>query len=191
MTRLVVLALCFAHACATAINITEILNAHNTLRRQYNAHSLKWDNMLATNASTWAGKCAFKHSDYPWGENMALGWTSNTTILIDMWAQEAKTYNYSNPDYSHFSQMVWVATKYIGCALVGPENCPNGTGKPAYKGAYMLLCEYNPPGNYGSYAENVLHPTRQIPRPQNRRLPSSHRSLQNRPHRRSRCRRSL
>ena len=63
----------------------------------------------------------------------------------------------------HFTQLVWADTASLGCALVGPPTCPNGildrSRGRTYPSAYMLLCEYDPPGNYpAGFAANVLPP---------------------------------
>ncbi len=76
-------------------------------------------------------------------------------------------YDYSAPVFSegtgHFTQMVWAGTTAVGCAMTGPETCPKGFLDPrsgrTWPHAYMLVCEYDKPGNYaGRFAANVLPP---------------------------------
>jgi hypothetical protein len=43
-------------------------------------------------------------------------------------------YDYSNPVYGHFTQIVWVATTELGC---GVAQCSGGA---------FYVCQYNPPG---------------------------------------------
>jgi len=43
---------------------------------------------------------------------------------INAWNDEAKDYDPNNPTYSHFTQVVWKATKEVGCAIV---TCPGGS----------------------------------------------------------------
>lgn len=158
MMKIFVCLLLFALASPCSI-IDSILSAHNTIRANYNAPPLFWDANLAINASSWAKKCVFKHSDMMWGENMALSYETNISSIVAMWYNmEVCKYNYSNPDFStgHFSQLVWASTKYVGCALVGPPNC---TVINQFVNATMLICEYNPPGNIdGQYSINVHRP---------------------------------
>lgn len=46
----------------------------------------------------------------------------------DGWYSEVKDYDRNNPQYSHFTQMVWRATTELGCAVA---NCPPGSIFPA------------------------------------------------------------
>lgn len=64
----------------------------------------------------------------------------------------------------HFTQLVWADTASLGCALVGPSDCPDGIldrgRRRTYAAAHMLLCEYDPPGNHpAGFEYNVLPPT--------------------------------
>ena len=73
-------------------------------------------------------------TDCPWSarmlmselvENLAAGSGSYTVSDgIDGWNAEAKDYNPSNPNFSHFTQVVWKGTKEVGCAFV---TCPPGS----------------------------------------------------------------
>lgn len=66
------------------------------------------------------------------------------------WYDEVKDYNFGNPGeprfqgaiIGHFTQMVWAATREMGCALV---RCPRMRGAP-YANADFLVCHYDPPG---------------------------------------------
>lgn len=53
------------------------------------------------------------------GENLAaLSGTSNSISAgIALWSAEASSYDPSNPIFSHFTQMVWKASKEVGCSV--------------------------------------------------------------------------
>ncbi|KAL5412188.1 hypothetical protein PMIN04_009974 [Paraphaeosphaeria minitans] len=105
-----------------------ILDVTNTYRKQHNATSLKWNDTLADVAKDWSEKCNFEHSGGPNGENLSSG-----------------------HETGHFSQLVWKATKTVGC---GRTEC-DGQDKGKAPG-WFVVCEYYPPGNViGSFAENV------------------------------------
>lgn len=85
--------------------------------------------------------------------------SGGATYAVDLWYNEGSQYNYSNPGFSpatgHFTQVVWVGSKQLGCAV---GNCPNGVNVSGQNWQYpMYFCEYNPPGNViGYFAQNVL-----------------------------------
>ena len=65
-------------------------------------------------------------------ENLAAGTGSYTvTSGIKGWTDEAKDYDPQNPQYSHFTQVVWKGTKQLGCAFV---DCPAGSIFPSQYG---------------------------------------------------------
>jgi hypothetical protein len=87
----------------------------------------------------------------PLGENLAAG-TGSFTIAhaISSWNAESAQYNPSNPQASHFTQVVWKATTELGCAV---QTC-NGIF-PSGPATYYV-CEYSPQGNViGEIAQNV------------------------------------
>lgn len=133
----------------------EVLSLHNQFRAQHHAPKLVWDDTLANYAERYASKCEFHHSSSPYGENLAAGYRSIKTA-VNAWYAESKNYSYFNPGFSyntgHFTQMVWKATKKLGCAYV---TCNGKNGTP---GNY-LVCEYSPAGNVtnrGYFSRNVL-----------------------------------
>lgn len=138
-------------APAAPASLDGVLAAHNNYRAKHSAPALEWDASLAAYAANYAAKydCSgtLTHSGGPWGENLALGYTP--TAAVDAWYSEGANYNYGSTCsvYDHFTQIVWVDTQRIGCAI---KNCGN------YWGDY-LVCSYDPPGNYiGECAKNVL-----------------------------------
>ena len=80
------------------------------------------------------------------------GWT--VTNGVNAWASEAKDYDPKNPQYSHFTQMVWKGTTDLGCAFVV---CPSGTVYDSDESQY-LVCRYTPAGNVDGEYEYVLYP---------------------------------
>jgi recyclin-1 len=89
------------------------------------------------------------------------------TAAIGAWANESKSYDYSAPGFSeqtgHFTQLVWKATRQLGCAVT---NCsaydPNNSNGEAF--GWFVVCEYAPPGNVVGdgnklFTANVLPPT--------------------------------
>lgn len=127
---------------------TSCLNSTNTFRRQHNATALTWNTTLATTAAHLTEPCNFKHSGGPNGENIAAGY-ANVTAAIDGWGNERAKENYGDGKFSedtgHFTQLVWKATRTVGCAR-----------KDCQELGWFLVCEYWPPGNVeGQFKEQV------------------------------------
>ncbi|AGO10815.1 AaceriAFR700Wp [[Ashbya] aceris (nom. inval.)] len=157
---------------------TELVKAHNAKRALHeDTPPLKWNDELSKFAykyvSSLAGTsedpCSYvlKHSDGPYGENIASGFspeTPNVTDYVNAWYNEIEDYDYNNitgiyhdgKQVGHFTQVVWAKSEEVGCAVV---YCSN-KGKGIY-----VLCEYTPAGNtvdstpgkdkYRLYKENV------------------------------------
>ena len=70
---------------------------------------------------------------------------SSNTILLDpdMIARASAQYNASNPQPSHFTQVVWKGTTQVGCAVA---TC-NNIFPAKYGPAKYYVCEYYPQGN--------------------------------------------
>lgn len=127
------------------------LNEHNRFRALHGAAPLTWSQPLADAAYKWGSRCVFQHSQGvvgPYGENLAATAGYKTDIVTGAckpWEDEAPQYTPDNPNYSHFTQMVWKSTTQLGCAAV---TCPAGSIFDAQYGpATFYVCEYNPPGN--------------------------------------------
>jgi hypothetical protein len=132
----------------------EILNSHNKYRAEVKVPPLQWSEDLAASAQQWADRLAqtgtLKHSKA--GENLAQGTTGafSVTQLVDMWGAEKKFFrkgtfpNVSSTgnwaDVGHYTQVIWRNTTEVGCGLA------RGNGKD------VLVCHYNPAGNFQGQA---------------------------------------
>jgi len=132
------------------------VEAHNRLRARHCAAALTWSTKLAELAQRWANAlrdrgCQFGHSHGTTGENLAAGTigTLDPGTVVKMWYDEIAQYHFPDggfsPSTGHFTQVVWRATRRVGC---GHSQC---------KGMDILVCEYDPAGNWeGQYRDNVL-----------------------------------
>ena len=132
------------------------VDAHNRLRAKHCAPALTWSAKLAEAAQRWANAlrdrgCSFGHSGGSFGENLAAGTigTLDPAAVVQMWYDEIAQYRFPDGGFSmktgHFTQVVWRGSRRVGC---GHSQC---------KGMDILVCEYDPAGNWeGQYRENVL-----------------------------------
>ncbi len=134
-----------------------ILAAHNRFRAGHCAPPLSWSKELVAESQRWAKnlaahRCAFEHNPDPrYGENLSYfrppGALSQEQVA-EQWYREIDDYNFKKPGFSmtagHFTQLVWVGTKRLGCASV---ECGGGE---------LWVCNYDPPGNMeGDFRDNV------------------------------------
>ncbi|KAG8790968.1 hypothetical protein FRC12_010498 [Ceratobasidium sp. 428] len=124
------------HLAGRATTQQQYLDAHNTERAAHGAAALTWD----------AGTL---------GQNLAAG-TGNPSIATEVgwWNNERSDYNPSNPQPSHWTQVVWKGTTKVGCYLA---TCAPGTILDAsYGSASYVVCNYSPAGNViGQFPQNV------------------------------------
>jgi hypothetical protein len=144
------------HGTPSTSDAKAFVEAHNRLRAKHCASPLKWSRKLESSAQRWANSlkdrgCVFGHSGGQYGENLAGGTqgTVGPEAAVSMWYDEAKHYSFRSGGFSmktgHFTQLVWRATKELGC---GHAQC---------NGLDLWVCQYDPPGNVeGQYRENVL-----------------------------------
>ena len=152
----------------------EILAVHNMERTAVGVSPLTWKDNLAADAQTWAQHIAstgqFVHDPVHtglsctgpcYGENLAgfITGVSEPNGGQSTWVNEKSNfaggpYNSPYPPgctplvdckvVGHYTQMVWQNTREVGCATAPP-----GAGGLHYS---VLVCRYNPPGNYpGQY----------------------------------------
>ncbi len=133
------------------------IDAHNKVRAKHCAPPLEWSDKLAKIAQSWANElqkkgCVFGHSPgAKYGENLAAGTIGalDPESTVAMWYDEIKLYKFPNGGFSmetgHFTQVVWTTTTSVGC---GQVQC---------KGNDIIVCNYDPPGNWeGQYKQHVL-----------------------------------
>lgn len=86
------------------------VDLHNSLRAKHSAPALTWNTTLSDYAQSYLSKqnCVFEHSNGPYGENIAMGY-SDPTKAIQAWYDEVKDYDYSTGTFSmstgHFTQI--------------------------------------------------------------------------------------
>ncbi|KAJ5724557.1 hypothetical protein N7493_006285 [Penicillium malachiteum] len=140
-----------------------VLQVSNEYRDDHNAGALVWNETLTEYARNWAEGCIWKHSDGPYGENIAFGF-ANASAAVKAWGDEGELYNFSKPtgyteETGHFTQLVWKSTIQVGCAAV---NCgysddsstskrdilaPRSTDGDSRAQGWYVVCEYTPVGN--------------------------------------------
>ncbi|KAJ0985000.1 hypothetical protein J5N97_003356 [Dioscorea zingiberensis] len=126
------------------------LSAHNQVRAALRLPPLQWTDSLARYASWWAnqriGDCAMIHSNGNYGENIfwGEGGTWRAEDAVGAWAAEGRYYNYgsnscqANQDCSHYTQMVWKHSSWLGCARV---ECNNEAYARAWAGMRRADCK--------------------------------------------------
>jgi Cysteine-rich secretory protein family len=130
------------------------LTGHNSRRQRYHGQygvsyvPLKWTNSLAASAQSYANTLArtgrFVHSGQAGvGENLA--WNSGRNApsadsVLTRWTE-----NEESSFGGHFTQVLWRATKYVGC------------GQASSSRGHYQVCHYVTPGNCnGSTRSNML-----------------------------------
>ncbi|GLC60570.1 hypothetical protein PLESTB_001627900 [Pleodorina starrii] len=162
-----------------------LLAATNRYRAVHQAPPLTWDEGLAAESQAYAvqlasKQCVLTHGDvgenlfgllsYPWPDGRCLE-------AVDGWYGEVKSYNFSaefpffdnffRAEVGHFTQLVWKASTAVGCGFaVVAQPIPFTSGNVYTGGCKVVVCRYNPPGNYaddGLMAQNVLPNITAIP----------------------------
>ena len=139
----------------TLQEVEELLREHNKARAEVGVGPLHWSKQLALYAEEWAThlvltKCRLEHrpDSGTWqqvhGENLFMGTAGYYGVAdaVKEWVSEKKYYKggtltSSNWEASgHYTQVVWKDTTQLGCAKV------------ACKGNIIVVCNYDPPGNF-------------------------------------------
>jgi hypothetical protein len=141
-----------------------IVQAHNNRRNNHCVPAVTWSAEAAAAAQQWANGCQFQlvngspifvhdQNRAPFGENLAWGTPSlAASAAVEMWYAESAMYDFNNPVFSpatgHFTQLVWLGTREVGCAVAA---C-NVNGQQWT----LWACRYSPAGNVtGQFTQNV------------------------------------
>jgi hypothetical protein len=134
-----------------------MLDSHNRLRAGFGLDPLAWDASLAADAAAYAANLAaherFEHARQParaepQGENLWMGTRGaySYAAMAEAWREEeadfvagrfpdvSRTGDYA--DVGHFTQMIWQATRRVGCAVAASARFD------------YLVCRYLPAGNF-------------------------------------------
>jgi pathogenesis-related protein 1 len=128
----------------------QMLESHNFVRAQVGDPPLVWSAKLAAAAQIWARRLIFTGSFMhrpadPYGENLYTisGGAASPWQVVQSWAAEAQFYDIRSDTCAgvcgHYTQIVWRATRYVGCAVASD---------PVRE---TWVCEYDPPGNIVGY----------------------------------------
>jgi pathogenesis-related protein 1 len=124
-----------------------MLAAHNAVRAHVGVTPLKWSDRLADQAQSWAnhlltGDRLAHRPDHLYGENLfeIAGAQTSPEHVVETWAAESRDYDYAankcRKVCGHYTQLVWAATKTVGCGVAR-------SGRRE-----VWVCNYDPPGNY-------------------------------------------
>lgn len=140
----------------TKQEIASTLTLHNKMRAAVGTPPLKWSCDLMCQVQKHADKCKFEHSasyDSPIqaGENLASG--TDGEFAAWMWFSEygkvpPTQHATSSSGASHFTAVVWKASKEIGCGVCQDKSVMGGG---------VFLCQYadSPPNWNNAFVENV------------------------------------
>uniref|UniRef100_A0A182JRC4 SCP domain-containing protein n=1 Tax=Anopheles christyi TaxID=43041 RepID=A0A182JRC4_9DIPT len=143
---------------------TEVLNRHNALRAKHSAQPLVLDADMCQYAQQWANHLVSRNvlqhrTNNKYGENLYASYGRSQISgcdAVDSWYNEIKYYRFgaANPSnfsqVGHFTQVVWKNSRRLGVGVAIQ-------GTRAY-----VVCNYDPPGNYGgqypaNFQLDVLH----------------------------------
>lgn len=128
--------------------VDEFLAYHNDARSKVGVGPLVWSEELAIVAQEWANQlaanCTLSHRpNNVFGENCAMNFEGTLKSGAVQWMAEKKYFRNQKLTSKnwyrtgHYSQMVWGRTTKVGAAKA---RCRNG--------AYVIVANYDPPGNY-------------------------------------------
>ncbi|KXX76232.1 Protein PRY2 [Madurella mycetomatis] len=158
---------------------TTALFHHNIHRTNHSVDPLAWNDTLAGFAQTLVDTCEYQLNTSigggGYGQNVAMKVSSGSLEPADLAVARAITNMWYNPgvqrfptdaygtnppmenfnDWGSFTQVIWRATRDVGCATAF---CPSGSLAEGMPG-WLTVCNYYPPGNViGRFANNVNAP---------------------------------
>lgn len=136
-----------AAACAESPLAQDMLAAHNAVRARLHIPPLTWSAEIAGQAQAWADRLLaerrFAHRPRsPYGENLfeISGALASPSQVVADWGSEAGAYDYASNKClgvcGHYTQLVWAATKKVGCGVARNRR------------QEIWVCDYVPPGNF-------------------------------------------
>jgi pathogenesis-related protein 1 len=125
----------------------EMLASHNAVRARLKVPPLTWSDRLADEAQGWANwllaEKRFVHRPgSAYGQNMfeIAGAPASPTRVVYEWDSESLDYDYASNTCrkvcGHYTQLIWAATKQVGCAVARDSR------------REVWVCNYDPPGNW-------------------------------------------
>lgn len=135
--------------------VKTLVAEHNRVRADAGVGPVGWSDKIADYSMAWAGHlaqkgCSMKHRPrsgkwkQQYGENIFMGTAGYYGVAdaVRSWESEKKDYTYGPIiektwyPTGHYTQVIWSNTKTIGC------------GKALCNGNMIVVCNYDPPGNY-------------------------------------------
>jgi uncharacterized protein YkwD len=128
--------------------VQTLIAAHNSVRDTFRLPRLEWDCKLGSEAQRWAKNGRFLHSSTQLGENLFVSSNAAEPVesVVAKWLGEKRNYDEKSGECrpgtvcTHFTQLVWRATKYFGCGV-------NRNAEKPWK--MLVVCHYSPAGNTG------------------------------------------
>ncbi|GLC70773.1 hypothetical protein PLESTF_001031700 [Pleodorina starrii] len=150
-----------------------ILDLSNVYRARHQAPPLAWSASLAASSTSYAAKlattCQLIHStDRSYGENLLSQMQyphpdSTCTKAAQGWYSEVESYDFKTAQpftdnwpkgIGHFTALVWVGTTSMGCGMsLKDYRVDIGNGRTVVGGCKVIVCRYQPPGNFATNAE--------------------------------------
>ncbi|XP_062611677.1 glioma pathogenesis-related protein 1-like [Saccostrea cucullata] len=146
--------------------IQTYVDAHNEFRRAVsptagNIRKIKWSEELANVAAEWAETCNWSHNPDRSSKSPSFGYVGENKYLttatedkihrsVEYWNLESSKYDYdtqtcSSGICSHYTQVVWHDSEYVGC---GVQFCSSMNGLSGWNDVTFYVCNYGPGGNY-------------------------------------------
>jgi len=136
-----------------------LIDFHNKVRKEVGVGPVTWSPTIAKVAQAWADEQArtVKFSHRPnnkFGENLAGFGAGGVLEGANLWYAEKASYtpgtpipaDFNNFKAGHYSQMVWRNSTEFGAGkALYQTTSPSGWPR---KGSWVLVGNYNPPGNY-------------------------------------------